>query len=401
MKKIFIKNIGPIQEADITLRNVNVVIGPQSSGKSTILKIASYCSWLEKRIEINQSAKFVKKPGVFLDGLVHFHKMEGYLRRGAVIKYASDYMTFTYEYDTDSFSFRWKPERWNYVRSKILYIPAERNMVSAIPNWYEVKLQENNIRSFMAEWENARKSFADNNHLAILNLAVSYYYDRINNVDKVSFGDDETLGLTNTSSGLQTAIPLFVIISYLSGKESKKKESVSDVNDRVLISGNILDYYIKQYGVQRVESGLRFPSIGLFESYNKTISNYVINHSGDFFIEEPELNLFPDTQYDLIKWLVAVCKKQNSSFFITTHSPYVMTCLNNLILGADKIKEGKDISGILSPDSVAPFEDVSAYSISDGHVSDLLCKSSRLIDARALDDASEHIGNDFDRLLAL
>ena len=401
MKRIYIKNIGPIHEADITLKRINVIIGAQSSGKSTILKISSYCSWVEKRIEIAQSAKQFKSPGVFLDGLVRYHKMDGYLRPGSVIRYSSDFMSFTYQFDSDSFVFRWRSKRWEYVRRKILYIPAERNMVSTIPNWYEVKFQENNIKSFMVEWENARKSFGDSNHLSILNLSVSYYYDKANHADRVSFSDNESLGLTNTSSGLQTAIPLFVIISYLSSKESKTKESITDVNERRLILDNVQDYFIKSFGVKVEESSLIFPNNGLIDDFNRTISHFYLNHQGDFFIEEPELNLFPDTQYDLVKWLVAVCNKQKGTVFMTTHSPYVMTSLNNLILGAEKSKEGKDITPILSQESVVPYDEVGAYAISDGYVKEMLDKSENLIDARLLDAASEHIGNDFDGLLAL
>lgn len=38
----------------------------------------------------------------------------------------------------------WKEEgRWNYICPKISYIPAERNIVAAIPNWFVNKETEN------------------------------------------------------------------------------------------------------------------------------------------------------------------------------------------------------------------------------------------------------------------
>lgn len=43
MKHLTIKNIGAIKEVSIELNKVNVIMGPQSSGKSTICKIASFC----------------------------------------------------------------------------------------------------------------------------------------------------------------------------------------------------------------------------------------------------------------------------------------------------------------------------------------------------------------------
>ena len=54
MKHIKIRCLGPIKEADIELKRINVPIGPQSSGKSCVLKTACYCTWVEKRIELTQ-----------------------------------------------------------------------------------------------------------------------------------------------------------------------------------------------------------------------------------------------------------------------------------------------------------------------------------------------------------
>ena len=55
MTTIEIKNIGPIKEVEISLNKINVFMGPQSSGKSTIAKIISFCTWVEKDVATNQS----------------------------------------------------------------------------------------------------------------------------------------------------------------------------------------------------------------------------------------------------------------------------------------------------------------------------------------------------------
>lgn len=54
MSRLIIKNIGPIKDVDIKLNKVNVFIGQQSSGKSTIAKIISFCSWLEKKFTMKK-----------------------------------------------------------------------------------------------------------------------------------------------------------------------------------------------------------------------------------------------------------------------------------------------------------------------------------------------------------
>ena len=47
MKHLVIRNLGPLKEADIELKRINVIIGSQSSGKSCVLKTACYCTWVE------------------------------------------------------------------------------------------------------------------------------------------------------------------------------------------------------------------------------------------------------------------------------------------------------------------------------------------------------------------
>ena len=47
-------------------------------------------------------------------------------------------------------------------------------------------------------------------------------------------------------------------------------------------------------------------------------------------IEEPELNLFPSTQHFLIDWIMRKMRKSNGSIVITTHSPYVLSVVDNL-----------------------------------------------------------------------
>ena len=118
MVHIIIKNIGPLSEADVYLKRINIIIGPQSQGKSTLLKIASYCSWVEKRIELTQTDSYFQSEDNFVNGLVVFHKMQGYIREGAFISYESDYMTFSYDFDARKFTFSWNKKRWEYRRSK-------------------------------------------------------------------------------------------------------------------------------------------------------------------------------------------------------------------------------------------------------------------------------------------
>ena len=340
MKHLVIRNLGPLKEADFELKRVNVIIGSQSSGKSCVLKTACYCTWVEKRIELTQTADFFAKDGNFLKELERFHKLQGYIKDDTYISYESDFMIFSYDNATMTFKFDWKEGRWNYMRSKVTYIPAERNLVAAIPNWFQVKFADDNIRDFMADWETARQATQED--LSVLNLGVSYHYDANTKSDKVQVADGVTLDFTNTSSGLQSVIPLFVHLNYLSILKKSKivNNSITGSNENKSLSDIVFSHFTPLFGklISKKDVERRRPSI-VFEidskSYSLHVSDikkmqniifqYLITDHCDIFLEEPEANLFPPTQSRLVEWLLDMTKEeQPSNLFIATHSPYIL-----------------------------------------------------------------------------
>ena len=61
------------------------------------------------------------------------------------------------------------------------------------------------------------------------------------------------------------------------------------------------------------------------EDKKDVYTNYVHTHHCDIFLEEPEGNLFPPTQSNLVEWLFDMTQgKQPSNIFIATHSPYIL-----------------------------------------------------------------------------
>ena len=339
MKHLVIRNLGPLKEADIELKRINVIIGPQSSGKSCVLKTACYCTWVEKRIELTQTAEFFAKDNNFLNKLERFHKLKGYIKDDTFISYESDYMMFSYDNATKTFLFNWKNDRWKYRRSKVTYIPAERNLVAAIPNWFEVKFAEyDNILNFMSDWQTASRSTTNN--LSVLNLGVSYHYDANTNSDKVQVDDDVTLDLTNTSSGLQSLIPMFVHLNHLIVQVGKTAElSVMRRNEINDLTKHIFDNFSPLYKREVSEDvGQKHSSFVLEtneESYifqksdikkmEDIISQYIVTDHCDIFLEEPEANLFPPTQSSVVEWLLAMTTgEQSNNLFVATHSPYIL-----------------------------------------------------------------------------
>ena len=351
MRRIIIKNVGPLETVEIDLAKVNVIIGPQSSGKSCVLKIACFCTWVEKKIELAQSAGDFVKDDFFIQELTRFHKLKGYFKSDSYIGYESDFLMFTYDALTSKFIFEWKSRRWDYYRPKVSYIPAERNLVAAIPNWFDVKLYDDNIQSFMADWDRARKTCTD--YVDIMNLGVSYKYDQQSKKDIVKVDDDATLELTNTSSGLQSLIPLFVHLNYIGKIHNLKNEAQSYAN-RQLSESFLRTMYetlfkqkgktapfqlgasIGSNGKQQVSASFTLAAIGpyllefssqrLADDCKRIYERYVNTHHAEVFLEEPENNLFPPTQVRLADWLLNLTEGDNGAcLFVATHSPYIMT----------------------------------------------------------------------------
>src|SRR5574344_1517703 len=97
MKHLIIRQFGPIEEVDIELKRVNLIIGPQSSGKSCVLKIACFCDWLERQIEITQNPDKYCNAQFFVSNLINFHKLNGYMRSDTYISYENDALWFEYD----------------------------------------------------------------------------------------------------------------------------------------------------------------------------------------------------------------------------------------------------------------------------------------------------------------
>lgn len=416
MKHLTIRNIGPINEADIELKRFNLLIGVQSSGKSTINKIACYCSWVEKEICITQSPSYFEKKGNFEHRLVVFHKLEGFIHPEAYIEYETDIVHFIYDKTNDEFVFKWK-DRWAYIRSKTIYIPSERNIVASIPNWFDIKLGENNVRSYMSDWEEAR-GYSDGKRVRILDLGVEYAFEKTGQNDLVWLNDNSFINFTNASSGLQSLIPLLVILQYVTEGVfiEKKKDSVfiESVNKNLVnrIFASLMskknsftiysseNSYVKKIGNQEF-------AIGNKETANKfeqIAHNFIYPNYSNIFLEEPEQNLYPTTQKELINYLVELMNKDKKqhNVFITTHSPYILTSLNNLLYAAEVGKSKKsDVRKIIPIKYWVQFEDVGAWFVKNGTVVSIMDNKLKQIKAEKIDEVSNQLNRDYDKLFDL
>jgi hypothetical protein len=123
------------------------------------------------------------------------------------------------------------------------------------------------------------------------------------------------------------------------------------------------------------------------------------------YIEEPEAHLFPSAQSLLMEFLIEsfVSERNLRSLVLTTHSPYIMSKLNVFLKAgqlARRKRKNLEINEIVPRECWLNEKQLSAFAIEDGYMMNLL-DSDGMIDATYLDQVSEDISNEYSRLLKI
>ena len=126
------------------------------------------------------------------------------------------------------------------------------------------------------------------------------------------------------------------------------------------------------------------------------------------YIEEPEAHLFPSAQRNMVELIACVFNSdpEKLQFFITTHSPYVLTAINNLIQAGMLYEESSQdvlpkLEEIVPRYKALITSDLSAYVLENGKAENMLDKETGLIDANLIDGVSDELAIEFDELLDL
>ena len=124
------------------------------------------------------------------------------------------------------------------------------------------------------------------------------------------------------------------------------------------------------------------------------------------YIEEPEAHLFPSAQSLVVEYLAGLLSDNapGRRMLITTHSPYVLSKINNLIRAGDLASRKRDrspeIEKIIPKFSWMRSAHIQAYAILNGSVHPILDEDG-LIDTEYLDAVSSDISDEFSRLLEI
>lgn len=399
MSTITIKNIGPVKDVTLNLNKVNVIMGPQSSGKSTIAKIISFCTWLNKVHAIRPYWLLKNRDIKLLDFLKKYHRLgDEYFSDDSLIEYNGTSISFSYNNDGKkkvSVGFKGNREIRN---RKVIYIPAERNFASVIPNLRSYTEDNDNIQDFIKNWYEAKRKYSKSHSLKILNLGVNFYNAENLDIDRLTLGNGKDIRLQIASSGLQSVVPLVTLFDYVARGIFKESRPMSVEETDQLIRQ--INQMIKQRETSEDTKSKDVDSENLAMLYDLLISkNY---SSSTLIIEEPEQNLFPDTQKDLIYYMLQLLNEtdRDHCLIMTTHSPYILYAINNCMMGAlvkEKIPDDKQAKLSCRQSWIDPTL-VSLWEINDGKINSIQGDDG-LIGNNYFDTSMKKVMDDFYTLL--
>lgn len=407
-ERLVVKSFGPVRDLDITFKKVTLFIGDQGTGKSCVAKLFSMFKWLEKvLIQKKYRLNYFEQYNRFLTKLCSYHRIEPFIQPDSELRFESNLYEFVYsegsfrifdrnEYGRNLFRTNDNNESFEGL-SKIMYIPAERSIVSVAENKTKLlKELPDSSETFSDEFVNAKKFFKSGYELPFEDLR--FEYDSLNEVGWISSGDYK-VRLINASSGIQSSLPMCMVSEYLSKiiadreevkltKEEKDRleKRVADIMQDDAISDSIKDMMLRQ--------------LSSANRYDRFIN----------IVEEPELNLFPESQLEVLRSLVAInASSEQNMLVLTTHSPYSLAILNMLIMGAKVYQKANEndreiIENILPHRYHLNEKDVEAYRLSfkeEDYCKSIINPNTGMIAKNDLDSCSDEINRTFNQLYRL
>lgn len=331
MSKLRIRNFGPIKDGYkendgwIEIKKVTVFIGNQGSGKSTLAKAMSTLSWLEKSINRGDIDKMKISFASFMK-FFEYQKIHNYFSENTFIEYFGEKYYILYS-NTEEYPIIKEVEGDKYIVPQIMYIPAERNFLSTISDAYNVKGLPDNVFTFAEELKKAQKEL-NGKKLNLPFANITYEYDEREDESYV-IGDGYKINLLEASSGLQSFIPLFLVSRNLSmtitSDEKTLRKNLS-VTQSLRMDKEIADLMLET----------KVANFNQFEEIEKIRAKYY-NMCFLNVLEEPEQNLFPSSQWEMLKKILEYNNSnEGNKLIMTSHSPYIINYLT-LCVKAEKV----------------------------------------------------------------
>ena len=426
MHRLIINKLGPIDHCELDCRKFMTFTGFQASGKSTIAKAIFFFRTIKDDIfsiaennAINSSSN-ISNPNL-VNQLIDFLR-EKFLRVFGS-SWAMD-MSMCIEY--------------RYTENISVKISLKENKQYPTPNFIWVDLSD------------SLRSFLNNNGSILSATALGVPETQKNHFSKLLydiFDDEYHVVYIPAGRSMLTMLSQQLNYIYATMKDTQKRMldyCTQDYIERILrlkseytdgyagiVAYNQNDHkiskeqfdilldFIKKIlkGTYRYNDGeeriyyndsqyvkMNFASSGQQESVwilNLIFYYIVRNEPVLFIIEEPESNLFPESQ-KYITELISLATHHNHSIVLTTHSPYVLGTLNNLLYAHQLDSTVHQMATKIIPmDFWIDHKDFYAWFLKYGRIEDCMDDEIHLIKNEMIDEISMIINSDFDKMLEL
>lgn len=417
MRRLTVKNFSVIKDATLDFRGINVIIGPQASGKSLLCKLASFC------LDIASNAIDAISDDVPLKSFKEQAK-ENFNRWFPVNAWGKEKFEIIFESGPYSVSITrtsYKGSKGDKIRLTVcppfcgVYEEALREVRSLIERakskqgredddfrpWQVRELASKRITAMFGESEPLFQTYIPAGRAFFTTYGKAIALFESGSLDPVTsnFGKmvewifNENYYVPDRN---KNALRLFDEIQYriLKGRLHSKRDTLSFETE----DGRTLSLAHLSSGTQEALPLLRSLRTTLVGGPNRTV-----------FAEEPEVHLFPNAQLEIVKlfcWL-ANMHRQKSCWVLTTHSPYILTAFNDLIKAGQvakaRPKKTAEIEKIVSRDYWVKEGDFAAFAFDgrDGILKPILDPETALIDGGILDSISATIGAQFEQMLEI
>lgn len=374
---ITIKDFGPLKNIEyMRIKPYTVLIGESASGKSTLLKVVAMMRYLYKMANIRSYLKhsmIAKSPfRIRLGTMMERQEMGKMLTKNSLIFYrveSDDGTTYEICIKDGKLSVpNIAPE--HLLFRKVSFISENRNI---IPTWAQ-KAWKNKGATLGFYFHETNDDFAaaseGDKELQLdyvgMRVIITHPKGKPTRYQIVpSDNRHNPVELTEASSGVQTSVPLALIVDYLS----------NDFSFKEAFNRSVISY------LYEMENLSRFKAVSEPTALPKIV---------DIHIEEPELSLFPDAQCKLINNLIFTISHSKddraATMMLATHSPYILNYLNIVLNQKDERRAR------LSP------ECLSVYRIFDGEIQDLMMQDEKgrwIVDSYDLSEMMDNIYREF------
>lgn len=419
--KLIVKNFGPLKDIKIEIREMAAFIGAQASGKSTLAKL----------ISIFENEGFRRDNSISFEGELKKYNIYSYLNENTFIEYSAGIIVkkvsgFVFKFlhkNNKSLKFDFRDNTKKAIIEAFLKEKKvdDPKLIEKFELLFTIDslLVNKDLRSAkifnifkntLAEpitAEDFESFFNIYEEILFEKSGISVIYDSIYIPSERNFLHliaENTLGLINNN----VQIPKHLLNSgqeYEKALQTIKELPLSIIDKKIKYKREGKTSYIYHNENEKVDllesaSGLQsiIPILLLVE-YSKSLKE---KYNFNFVVEEPELNLYPKAQHELIKYLIKNCLFNRKNLILTTHSPFVLASLNNLLLAYDKgQKNPKEVNKIIKKESWLNPKNFIAYELKNGKAKKIMNDKLGQISENMIDGVSDAFANEFDKLLDL